>query len=103
MAAPGEADASEEVVAFLRRYQPLLPWPAVEQILRAGGRRSDLKAAARIYRVWPIVFSLSLPGARCATLSAWVPSSSIRVHWSVLCADSGLCGCQHVSVVCFCM
>lgn len=58
-----EAAPEEEVVAFIERHQRLLPWQAVEQILRAGGRRADLKAAARTYRVWPLVFSLSLPGA----------------------------------------
>lgn len=60
---PRDAEPSQEVAAFIRRHQALLPWQAVEQVLRAGGRRSDLKAAARIYHVWPLVFSLSLPGS----------------------------------------
>eukprot|EP00892_Ulva_mutabilis_P012108 jgi/Ulvmu1/926/UM102_0009.1 len=61
-AAQHDDEPSPEVATFLKRHQAILPWQAVEQILRAGGRRADLKAAARIYRVWPIVFSLSVPG-----------------------------------------
>lgn len=52
-----------EVTDFVRTYQELLPYNAVEQILLASGCREDLKEVARLYETWQTVFNLSVTSA----------------------------------------
>lgn len=52
-----------QVTDFVKTYQNLLPYTAVEQILLASGCHEHLQEVARLYETWQTVFDLSLASA----------------------------------------